>query len=509
MLFLSILSTANAGYIIRGINTPSLSKYMKNYTLTFNQHGEPVAAGTMIYPDTQEHSIVIVGADTNRAYVFPILIEDKNLIMEVRDFHYLPVSKQYILCGSCGEKFTRGFIAIVDDNFNFMTFWVYEDADMFYSIWAEELPNPYNILDYYVCGIKGGSGIIASIDRSNMQYTNFLSAKKAADWHFHKIITKLNSDSSLYFVASGRNSLCTQIGFTTFSPKFVKVVSYAWDQQTEPASHCVVSATFEFDNKIILASSFKNCLTLNPVYFPITHHLRAYRFNFSDETSIYCVQDIDVYKEEIISVAGFKKSVYTFVPNRAWHGFTIGFVGNPMYNNIYSSNSNVYEHYKTKFRKDEVFTGGFYQDFTSMGALFSTPLKPSICDNYDAQRPVIETLTWYAMYFSYPPYSQPIETSSLLNNYTMPIEITCAPFKGGATPEFAMPSQENGIEIITFYDYIKVKDAPINTSYQIYTVHGQLVQTGTTLSPDISTAQLCKGIYILRLENGKAFKFVK
>jgi len=37
---------------------------------------------------------------------------------------------------------------------------------------------------------------------------------------------------------------------------------------------------------------------------------------------------------------------------------------------------------------------------------------------------------------------------------------------------------------------------------------GQLLQFGTT-NPDISTAQLSKGMYILRLENGKVYKFVK
>ena len=53
-----------------------------------------------------------------------------------------------------------------------------------------------------------------------------------------------------------------------------------------------------------------------------------------------------------------------------------------------------------------------------------------------------------------------------------------------------------------------IKDIPQNTHYQIYTITGQLIQAGAT-NPDISTAQLSKGIYILRLENGKAFKFVK
>ena len=71
-----------------------------------------------------------------------------------------------------------------------------------------------------------------------------------------------------------------------------------------------------------------------------------------------------------------------------------------------------------------------------------------------------------------------------------------------------MPSPEDESDIIVFQDRIFLKDVPSNTNYQIYSVIGQLIQTGTT-TPDISTAQFGKGVYILRLENGKTFKFVK
>jgi len=86
--------------------------------------------------------------------------------------------------------------------------------------------------------------------------------------------------------------------------------------------------------------------------------------------------------------------------------------------------------------------------------------------------------------------------------------IKCEPFKGeDPAPELIKPFEDEG-EITTYYDRITVKDTPTNTHYQIYTITGQLIQTGTT-NPDIFTAELSKGIYILRLENGKAFKFVK
>jgi predicted transcriptional regulator len=57
-------------------------------------------------------------------------------------------------------------------------------------------------------------------------------------------------------------------------------------------------------------------------------------------------------------------------------------------------------------------------------------------------------------------------------------------------------------------DVPDLKNISSNTFYQIYNVTGQLVQSGTT-NPDISTVKLCKGMYILRLESGKAYKFVK
>jgi len=80
--------------------------------------------------------------------------------------------------------------------------------------------------------------------------------------------------------------------------------------------------------------------------------------------------------------------------------------------------------------------------------------------------------------------------------------------KGGApAPELVMQVEDES-EIITFYDYITVKDVKPNTNYQIFSITGQLIQTGT-INPDISTANLSKGFYILRLENGKVYKFVK
>ena len=83
----------------------------------------------------------------------------------------------------------------------------------------------------------------------------------------------------------------------------------------------------------------------------------------------------------------------------------------------------------------------------------------------------------------------------------------CDDFKKGEATESSM-STENEIEIVAFPDRITVTNIPSNSDYQIYNVIGQLMQAGTT-SVDISTARLGQGVYILRLGNGKTFKFVK
>jgi hypothetical protein len=85
----------------------------------------------------------------------------------------------------------------------------------------------------------------------------------------------------------------------------------------------------------------------------------------------------------------------------------------------------------------------------------------------------------------------------------------CEPFKGREdAPEFVLPLPKTETEITNFFDRITIKDTPNGTNYQIYSVTGQMIQVGTT-NPDISTTQLAKGMYILRLESGKTFKFVK
>ena len=104
-------------------------------------------------------------------------------------------------------------------------------------------------------------------------------------------------------------------------------------------------------------------------------------------------------------------------------------------------------------------------------------------------------------------------TLSGIGHYTLDTNTTTLTFgdcssKGGdPTPELVIPA-ETETEITAFPDRITIKDAPANTKYQIYNTIGQLIQTGAT-NPDISTANLNKGVYILRLENGKTVKFVR
>jgi hypothetical protein len=180
-------------------------------------------------------------------------------------------------------------------------------------------------------------------------------------------------------------------------------------------------------------------------------------------------------------------------------------------NNNYGpfSGSDWCENHKIRYNNGETYTGGYvYGD--DAGAFFCSPLKnvPECGIPYSGALTDIELLRWYPFYLSEIDTSLPdYETIDEVPD-EMDILEYCGELKGGGTPEFAIHTPENEGEINTSHDRITVKDTPINTNYQIYSITGQLIQSGST-NPDISTVQLSKGMYILRLENGKAFKFVK
>jgi len=508
VLIVSVPFIAQAGYVIRGIsvNNPDVNNLM-NYTLTIDGNDSPIAAGTMhaIVYGSGRNSIVIIDASNSIATYFPIPYYD----IEVRDFHRV-IGNEYVLCGSCNTGQTvNAFVAVIDGTFTTMDFYEYSEADMFYSICAD-IPT----LDYYVCGTNGDKGVIASINRATLQITNMYET--IPDWEYHKIIAKRNTDNTLHFVASGRTPDCTQIGCTVLDPSFNSKDSYLWAQQTELDSHCVVSNDLLVDKSIILASSYQNMVTLNLVSFSSSPSVSVYQFAFPNSTT-YFVQDIETCipiggaVRPFLSVAGYTESTSS-VPNSAWYGSIIRFPSViAMTNNYYVGTTNDRcEHYKIRYDQNQKeYTGGYYQDGNSTCALFGSPLIPSDCNDYNTSLPpIIGDLNWRS--FSLVPVGTGSLSLSILSHFpeVMNIDDECPDFKSAPAPEYAMPSPEDESDIIALQDRISLKDVPSNTNYQIYSVIGQLMQTGTT-TPDISTAQLGKGVYILRLENGKTFKFVK
>ena len=245
-LIMSILCTAQAGYIKRSI----MASGLRNYTLAFDGNGDPIAAATTssLIPGAQ--SIVIIRANATMTRVFNVFT---NEVIEIRDFHYVN-DNLYILCGAHG---TRAFVATMNGTFANMQFMEYPEVSIFYSIWGG---SPV-ALDYYVCGGKDGYGIIASVNRSTLDLT---SLYRTEHWEYHKIILKENPRR---FVVSGRNPECTRIGYTEFIPPAFPTNNYYWEQNTEPASLCVVGDNMLVNNQVILASSWQNAVTLSLVYF--------------------------------------------------------------------------------------------------------------------------------------------------------------------------------------------------------------------------------------------------
>jgi hypothetical protein len=379
----------------------------------------------------------------------------------------------------------------------------YPEASIFYSIWGNNSPS-----DFYVCGTKDHDGVIASVDRTTLQLT---SLHKTLDWEYHKIILK---ESPLRFVVSGRDPSYTYIGYTEFAPSSSPVNCFRWEQNTDPASLCVVDDNMLVANQVILASSWQNIVTLSSVIFGSSSPIpSSYHFTLGPLANRYCVQDISTIENNnriYIAVVGYKIPGFVPSPREAWHGYVDGLsaTSSMRTNNYYGSNTDRYEHYKVKHHNGETYTGGFYQDSNYEGVLFGTPLK--IAPNCDHLGDSPNSRTSYhplpISVTSYPGSQHDWET---FQSYAYPTFSTdCLPFKGETpAPELVMPA-ENESEVTTFHDRITVKDIPMNTTYQIYNVVGQLISTGVT-TPDISTASLNKGVYILRLETGKTFKFVK
>jgi hypothetical protein len=218
-----------------------------------------------------------------------------------------------------------------------------------------------------------------------------------------------------------------------------------------------------------------------------------------------------------VSVAGYiEHEPVPATRSIAWHGYVTGFLPtNTMQNNKYfGATYEWFKHYKIRrIYPGKEYTGGDFQGSVkgnfSGCALFGTPLTPAEdCDHPETfLPPAIEPREWSSF---------GLLQNGLLNSDTENIFIEdqllvyekCAPFKGDNAPDYSILPPEKDTEITNFYDRITVKDTPSGTNYQIYSVTGQLIQTGTTNS-DISTANLSKGMYILRLEDGKVVKFVK
>jgi hypothetical protein len=337
---------------------------------------------------------------------------------------------------------------------------------------------------------------------------------KTEKWEYHKVIHKVNP---LRVVVSGRSPDFKYIGYTVFSPPSAPTINHWWEQNTEPASLCVLSDNMPASNNVIIASSLQNIVTLSPVTLPPVTGIApsSYHFTLSSSQDKYCVQDVLTIEENNnirISVAGYMIRGALPTQYHAWHGYVSGLsVSSSMRNNnYYGSITDRYQSYKVRYHGGETYTGGFFQAYQNYGGvLFGTPLKVApTCDNL---YPSLNTTRTPNHLLPQPIVSVPYITHNLdfsLVSLHSTYSTVCTPFKGEEpAPEMTM-LMENKSEITAYYDRITVKDIPVNTNYQIYSVTGQLIQTGTT-NPDISTAQLSKGLYILRLEAGKAFKFVK
>jgi len=523
-LFLSLSFSVQAGYVIRGIYNSGKQTRLENYTLTFDDTNRLISAGSMrttFAPGygTMRNTIVLISASSNISLIFPVILGDDGVDVEVRDFHYLG-GDRYVMCGTRTiDSDTCAFVAIVSTGLSVsMSFYEYPDADIFYSI-CQGIPSPSPIpglVDFYACGAKVDTGVIVHLDQNTLQPLIWL--KTEIPWVYHKIISKPNpAGANLpHLIVSGRDPDCNWVGFTEIYGTLSSNISYRWQKQSELDAHSVVCDN-NGDN-IVLATSKDNIVTLYPVAFPQPTSITAYKFTFAPELKFY-IQDVNININNIlrpsILLVGYMKENYPASWHQAWFGYVSRLTTTiSMFCNNYgaSSGDEEYEHYKIRFHNNIAYTGGKVSEGgIQLSALFGNPLNyVDDCDNRfesletsDESFPVMTFDT--EIIIPHPASMHLVH----VDKYILPNYDDCLPFKGGDNePEYSMLLPENETEITNFYDRITVKDTPFGTNYQIYSVTGQLIKTGAT-NPDIYTAQLSKGMYILRLETGKAFKFVK
>jgi hypothetical protein len=518
LCLLCLILTANAGYIKRGISTLVAPNDIKNFTLAFDSRGNPIAAGSMHSslagpPSTGCNSIVIVHTNTNQAQLFPIVLGTEefpeDFHIKVLDFHYERFTNSYILCGVRGENSpyrSYAFVARIDAGFTTIEYADIHDSEKLYSIWGNFDGEPTPL--YYACGPTYILGIHpVSLMPAGPRYAPELF------WIYHKIVGKWGTEinpKGWTLIVSGTDTEHTLAGFAMFDPQNPPPSTYFdhyyWEQPTDSEAHCVVADDIVNKNQIVLATS---C----PDIGVSLHHIDINQLQGTTYTSLrggrqrHVVQDIASNREGV-SVAGY----FAMYPNnKAWYGHYPTATGFNIINNndYYVPAIGDYEHYKVKYDNiGKVYTGGYFGTFANRGVLFGSPQEPSECDDLYSDRSwktkfLLERvdLTPMRRTGNYP-FS--FETRVL----TMPYEYICREFSEEETsPDFILPFEKES-DITTSYDYISVKNLSINTAYQIFAITGQLLQSGFS-SPNISTTNLCKGIYILRLENGETYKFVK
>jgi hypothetical protein len=446
----------------------------------------------------------------------------------VKDIHYIKTNNTYVLCGTrgVGSLAPKAFVAIIDGNFSQMIFKECPDASIFYSLWCDT-DGTYGLpLTFYVCGgTNTGQGVIAAIDPVFLTYTHFYLTEMP--WEYHKITAKpfnpFEHSSGPILVVSGRDyAKYPSIGYTALDLNFSTINSYYW-MKNNIESLCVVSDyTAPSSNtpyEVVLACSYANTVTLYLIDLSSAAVVEYTFWDNNNKEARYVIQDIGIKNADdgyladpTVSVAGFYIKDPSSREHIAWHGLISSFSSMTNYYTYFSGNRDLYyEYYKIRYNNRREYVGGYFSDIRTSCSLFARPVP------FDSDCDYRESIESSAAKVRVSPFRLYRGEFKPLPIYLIPsieillrIEESCGKFfdkEEDLMPELIMPVKEESV-ITTYNDCITVKDLQKNTGYEIFNITGQIVQTGTS-NPDISIAKLNKGMYILRLENGEVFKFVK
>ena len=463
-----------------------------------------------------KNRIVFIQTDLSFNLINSVSFEDT--VRGVRDIEIhsiCPGGNGFVMCGSIDNN---AIIADVDQSFNFLDVYEYNDASVFYSICA-----------YGVCGKDNNSGLMFYLDDQNL--CNLDGYQTPTPWEFHKV-TYVGSVNQLAFAGVDENRNETGFAFFTFVPTYlIPLCCNGFNNSSNPNSYaCITADNHGTTEQCIISTSYGS--QINTFFIDDVLGSAVLRGN----PKFTHPQNYDFYLQYVQFFQQINNDQFAWIGHYldGASGYMNGFYirmdfdynnlpNSPFYNvpfyNYYSSPNTDYKFYQTEQYLGDISCVGYYNENNSTGVFTAFPEITSYCDNTGSALGEDHSI----VDISFSPinlnsYSIGSDTNYIL--YSQPRTFntdTCETIPD----ENPTNSQKSTTNIKTFdiddakifvsgdeLHIVNVKDV---ADYLILSADGKVLDKGKTGTFPISVSSFTPGFYTLVLKGEKtitSYKFV-